>query len=201
MNMNYYRITIILAALLISAGPEPPTLDHHVWMPWVFHQPDPCTPKRKPQPCNIEAVSAVLQSADLPDYAPDPARSGDALTPQLRGMGAASAHKAMFWVQDWSVSPLTVYNVVIVFWDVEHARGYMQHLADRCIELDGEPITMPTVGDETNACRQTGGMSDIFTANFRFGNVVSGTGADGTLGETMRFVMLSLARIEQACSE
>jgi len=190
---------LFLPACSAEAAPPPP--EYHVWMPYAAHQPDPCAEKRKPQPHDIPAVDAVLQPADLPGHDLDPNLSGDALTPQLQALGAADAYRALYWAGDWFTSPLTVYNIVVVFWDEDGAQGYMQYLTAKCLELDGEPVAVPLLGDEANGCRRGGGMSDIHTVNYRHGNVVSGTGIDGTLDTALEYAALSLVRVECVCNE
>jgi len=195
------RITICLAIFTLAftfpvvAAPPPP---YYVFMPRAVRQ-NPCAEKRKPQPHAVQAAVAVIQPADVPDRDLDPNLSGDALTPQLHGMGAADAHKALYWAQNWFTSPLMVYNVVVVFWDEGKATGYMAYLEDKCVELGGEPVMVPPLGDEANACRRGGGVSDIYTVNYRHGNVVSGTGIDGTLATALEYAALSLARVECVC--
>jgi len=191
------KIVICLVAIALSVAPPPPP-QYHVWMPYAARQ-NPYAEKRKPQPHHVAAATAVLQPADLPDHDLDPARSGDALSWQLRGMGAASAYRGLYWARDWFTSPLTVYNVVVVFWDEDGAQGYMAYLVDKCLELDGEPVAVPALADEANGCRRSGGRSDIHTINYRYGNVVSGTGIDGTLEAALEYAALSLARVECVC--
>lgn len=195
------RATICLSVFAILAfispviaAPPPPS--HYVFSPRAICQ-NPYAEKRRPQPHDILAIDAVLQPVDLPDYDLDPALSGDALTPQLRGMGAVDAHKVMYWAQDLHTRPLTVYNIVVVFWDVDGARRYMHHLADKCIELDGETILMPPMADETNACRRPGGMKNIYTINNRHGNVVSGIGVDSMFDRALEIATLSLTRVRR----
>ena len=195
-------ITIVILFLSVcSAAAAPPPPEHHGWMPYAAHQPDPCAGKRKPQPHNVLAAAAVIQPDDVPDRDLDPTLSGDALTPQLQALGAADAHKALYWAQDWNASPLTVYNVVVVFWDEDGAQGYMAYLEAKCVELDGEPVTVPQLADEANGCRRGDGMNDIHTVNYRHGNVVAGTGIDGTLATALEYAALSLARVECVCNE
>lgn len=190
------KTVICLVAITLAIIPPPPQ-SYHAWLPWAFHQPDPCAEKQKPQPHAPPAADVVLQPADLPEHNLDPGLSGDALTPQLRAMGAADAHKAMYWARDWSTSPLTVYNIVVVFWDEDGAQGYMRYLAGKCAELGGAPVLVPPLADEANACRRAGGMTDIYTVNYRHGNVVSGTGIDGALDTALEYAALSLARVQE----
>ena len=193
-------ITIIFLFLpACSAAAAPPQPQYHAWLPYAAHQPDPCAEKRKPQPHDIPTADAVIQPTDLPEHDLDPGLSGDALTPQLQALGAASAYRVLYWAKDWFTSPLTVYNIVVVFWDEGKATGYMAYLEDKCVELGGEPVMVPPLGDEANACRRGGGVSDIYTVNYRHGNVVSGTGIDGTLATALEYAALSLARVECVC--
>jgi len=191
-------ITITILFLLVrpvTATAPPP---HRTWLLYVTRQ-DPCAEKRKPQPYAGQAADAVLQPADLPAH--DLGSSGGALSSQLRGMGAADAHKAMYWAKDRATSPLTVYNIVVVFWDEDGARGYMRYLMAKCLAMDGEPVPLPPLADEANACRKAGGQSDIYTVNQRHGNVVTGTGTDGTLATALEVAALAQARVECVCEE
>lgn len=194
------RATVCLIILTVFALPtyadSPFPIQYHVWFPCTARQ-DPHAEKRKPQPHDIPAIDAILQPVDLPDYDLDPALSGDALTPQLRGIGAADAHKVMYWAQNWDTRPLTVYNIVVVFWDVDGARGYMHYLVDKCVELGSELVIVPPLADEATGCQQIGGMSDIYTVDYRYGNVVSGTGIDGTLDMALEYAALSLACVRR----
>ena len=197
-------ICVTIAFLFLpacSAEAAPPQPQYHAWLPYAAHQPDPCAEKRKPQPHAVQAANAVLQPADLPEHDLDTRGSGDALTPQLRALGAADAHRVLYWAGDWSVSPLTVYNVVVVFLDEDGAQGYMQYLTAKCLELDGEPVAVPLLGDKANGCRRSGGMSDIHTVNYKYGNAVAGTGIDGTLDTALEYAALSLARVQGTCGE
>ena len=194
-------VAIVLSLLVpVFAGADGPAPgEHRVYLPTALRRHDPYAEKRKPQPHDAPAAVAVLQALD--GYVLDPRLSGDALSDQLRGMGAQDAYKVFFWAVEPDAPTMTVYNIVVVFWDEGGAVAYLDYLDAKCVALGGAPVTVPPMADGANGCRRTGGMDDICTVNFRLGNVIGGTGVDGAFGVALEYSALSLARVELALEE
>jgi len=197
------RLLLILFILLLitpSVSADPPTPEHYTWLPYIRYQ------KVKPRPYDIQVIDAVLQFDDMPSCY---VIIKEGFVTEISKTEISSAYYVIWW-NILGPSPFTIFNIVIVFPNVDSAHDYMYRVMDNCREANDDPIaiplkisgniiTVPQIGDETTACQIPSDTTDMYAVTYRFGNVVSAVVVDGMLTSALRYADTSLFRIKRLC--
>jgi len=167
------------------------TLTPWAYLPLVCRQ-------ELPMPHNLSARSIVLQPSDLPGYTLAEAASGPAdflwEIAEVVQMGLVDGYRVWY---NGTGDEVTIYELATVFQTSEGAHSYIQWEKENRYST-WEPVSCPTLGDETTAyCGedQYWALCDIV---FRKGNLAALLSHGGVPGKVKFSNALSIARVALA---